>query len=657
MSRILGILNTKRSIRTSTWLSRHWRDVVLPLGLIGLVLVFLNWGLYRSLNPEKPFTAYTLPYSESFNDATNIDRWFIQGGEWVIRDEALMQAADGVELGQIFIPQWLEEAQVYRLTIQIEMSDSTQAAGISFNAQYPQIYSLQHRVLVTRNGDRFEVVAGYMDALEGFIPQVKVPLSSNAQRSQSLQTFRLDLLVDENVYHVRVDGQTVIYKRPLFYHGGLVGIVAVDGPSTFDNITLVAVEKVSVDPISTPAVDSDDEARAVAEHTPEAPELPMAASPSTISDSRGSYSSLGVNGQTAFDGSWIPFSGDWQVEAGSIIQLNPNGYDLGIGYEDGAFQSFVLEVSLAHLQGRGGGVLFNMPTPYQLNGAHMVRYSDRADAIFWGYYDDDLTFIGQGYAKLSAPRQTSHTFRVVSTETMYNIYLDDQLVVRDVPLHRNSGYIGLITSQSSVVYDWVEVSALADVEREMVSTTGVDPNPSVVQAVSSVPGQVWTPTLPDSNTTWTSDAAAISQNSTTATDYILSTDVFAKEYTLETSITLPDKSDSPNVGAGIIFHMPEQNRKNQAHMARLIDGGSGVFWGYYNEAGKFIGQGRAALSDTATTYTFKIVVQQDTYKLVINGETIASDIQLTRREGWIGLLTYSGPVMFHNVGITLGESE
>lgn len=659
MSETNASIKVKRALRLHHWFSGRWRKGLAPLsvGLIGLALLFLNWGLYRRLNPPEPFTAYTLPYSQNFDDIA-IDGWFSQGGQWVIRDEALLQAADGVDLGQIFIPHWLEEGQTYRLTTQIEPSDSTQAVGISFNAQYPQIYSLQHRVFVARNGDRFEVVAGYTDEVEGFIPQVTVPLS------QPSQTFRLDLLVDEHVYHVRVDGQTVVYKRPLFYHGGLVGFYAVDGPSTFDNLSLVAVEKISVEPIPTPTAAANDEARAVAEERPAEIKLPVASTPLSASHASDGYENLGANGLVAFDGHWIPFSGDWQAEDGSLSQLNPNGYDLGIGYEDGVFQSFALEVSLAHLEGRGGGLLFNMPTPYQLNGAHMVRYSDRADAIFWGYYDDDLKFVGQGYARLNAPPgQTGHTFKIISADTTYDIYLDGQLMAGDVPLNRREGYIGLITSQSKVAYSRVEVSKVDGVAEEVAlaptPTLEIEssPTPKVVKAVSTLPGQVWQPALPDDNQNWTADGTTIRQNSPEATDYMLNTDVFAKAYTLETGITLPDDPELSDAGGGIIFHMPERNRKSQAHMARLTDGGTGVFWGYYDDNGKFIGQGWAELTGEANTYDFKVIVQQNSYTLVINGETIAAGIPLTRQEGWLGLLAYSGPVTFRDVRITLSGNE
>jgi hypothetical protein len=168
---------------------------------------------------------------------------------------------------------------------------------------------------------------------------------------------------------------------------------------------------------------------------------------------------------------------------------------------------------------------------------------------------------------------------------------------------------------------------------------------------------MWQPALPDDNQNWTTTGTTIRQNSPEATDYILSMDVFAKEYTLETTIALPNDPELPDVGGGIIFHMPEQGRKNQAHMARLTDGGQGVFWGYYDDNGKFIGQGWAELSGQTDTYNFKIVVQQHTYTMIINDETIATDILLTRQEGWLGLLAHSGPVTFQDVRISLGRQE
>ena len=45
-------------------------------------------------------------------------------------------------------------------------------------------------------------------------------------------------------------------------------------------------------------------------------------------------------------------------------------------------------------------------------------------------------------------------------EQSYEIFLDGQLIARDVPLQHSSGHVGLTTSQSSVGYSLVEVFPL-----------------------------------------------------------------------------------------------------------------------------------------------------------------------------------------------------
>ena len=70
---------------------------------------------------------------------------------------------------------------------------------------------------------------------------------------------------------------------------------------------------------------------------------------------------------------------------------------------------------MTHRAGTGAGVLFNMPYTDRLNGAHMVRYSDRRPGgMFWGYFDAIGKFVGQGYATVDPPADRRHDLRVVS---------------------------------------------------------------------------------------------------------------------------------------------------------------------------------------------------------------------------------------------------
>ena len=88
----------------------------------------------------------------------------------------------------------------------------------------------------------------------------------------------------------------------------------------------------------------------------------------------------------------------------------------------------------------------------------MVRYSDcRPGGIFWGYFDDNGKFVGQGYANVSPPSDVSHTLRVVSGDKSYDVYLDDFLLAADVPLLRNYGYAGMITVQTAAEYESAQI--------------------------------------------------------------------------------------------------------------------------------------------------------------------------------------------------------
>jgi len=824
----------------------HRRAAVLPLALIGLALLFLNWGLHKVFKPPEPFSTYTLPYSQGFEEVV-ITRWFAGGGDWTIRDGALMQADESIEAAQIFIPRWLVKGQPYRYSAQISLSDTAQAAGLSFNAQYPRIYSNHHRAIVARvlslskgrNGDQLELIAGYVDEVDGFQPQVSVPIPTE------MQTLRLDVVVHEDTYDVQLNGQTMLEKRPLVYHDGLLGMYAAGGPVSFDNVVVSTAEDTaySVEVLEVESGLSD-------------------AGHYVAGDLVYTSQFAGVSGGTG----WIPFSGTWNVENGALTQSDTTGYDLGIGYEGDVFQNYALQVALSHIEGSGGGVLFNMATPYQHLGAHMVRYSDTADGVFWGYFENNGDFIGQGYAKVDTPgnseaRSSAHTFKILSGAKTYTIYLDDHIIARDIPLIRNYGYIGLITSRSAVAYHlvemfgllsdlWAETSEVPVVRDTPVATTGnaifVEPEPTPTRTAHIVASDLvytgdfvdassdtgWIPirgdwqvagaqrlltqvdpagydyaigyegntfqsyalqvslahlegvgggvlfnmALPyqlngahmvrysdradaifwgyyddtgdfigqgyasvqapgDASHTfkitsadtsyaidvdgqpvardiplvrnsghiglltsrsaaafgpievftlggraeqpiqgtetgdllgnlrivsgdWAVDGSTIRQNSVETADFIVSTGVFAGVYSLETTITLPDDAELENVGGGIIFHMPDQDSKKNAHMVRLVGSSGGAFWGYFDENEVFIGQGWTTVSNgDSTTYNLKVSIQYDTYDLFINGEDVANDVQLRRRDGWIGLLSYAGPVVFSDIQVTVGGSQ
>ncbi len=267
-----------------------------------------------------------------------------------------------------------------------------------------------------------ELVAGYTDKDGKFIKQVSVPFGPDSGE------YRLDLFVLGNTYTVQVNGQTLVDRRPLFYPNGLVGYHTL-GPARFDTLK-----------ITTATTDDPGEQVYVSDFD-----------------------------QNPGGAGWVPFNGEWEITDGELVQANPAAQDAGIGFEGSAFEDYGLQVTFRHLTGAGGGLLFNMPSPYQLNGAHVVRYSDQADSVFWGYYDDQGLFTRQGFANADPPGTETHQMRVFVGSDSYDVYLDDQMLARAVPIEaavgamdpgRSGGHIGLITSLSSVAYKAAEVFPL-----------------------------------------------------------------------------------------------------------------------------------------------------------------------------------------------------
>ncbi len=407
----------------------------LMLGGAAVIIVggILAFALTRLLGPSQKFTTIELPYVQDFADL-DPKKWFRGDGIWALRNDMLSQNANLNKPAAIYLPGKIAAEQPYHLSTYVTLAKSTQQAGINFNAQYPDMTKRQHQVyLVKRPADvtsgtnsadalPMELVAGYTDKDGKFIKQVSVPFGPDSGE------YRLDLFVLGNTYTVQVNGQTLVDRRPLFYPNGLVGYHTL-GPARFDTLK-----------ITTATTDDPGEQVYVSDFD-----------------------------QNPGGAGWVPFNGEWEITDGELVQANPAAQDAGIGFEGSAFEDYGMQVTFRHLTGAGGGLMFNMPSPYQLNGAHVVRYSDQADSIFWGYYDDQGLFTRQGFAAADPPGTETHQLRVFVGSDSYDVYLDDQMLARAVPIAaaagamdpgRSGGHIGLITSLSSVAYKAVELFPL-----------------------------------------------------------------------------------------------------------------------------------------------------------------------------------------------------
>lgn len=787
--------------------------VLLPAAGVFFVAVFLFVALQILVAPDQPVTTYSLPYTQNF-DEVNLKRWFSDSGVWTIRTGTLMQTVGGEEAGQMHIPLKVPEDAPYHASVYVTLKKDTKQVGMSFNAQYPDLIAQQHRVYIDRlNAETLELVSGYMDETGAFTTQARVPISLNTSE------FRLDVYVYSNSYLVQINGQRLIENRPLFYHNGMIGFYAL-GSAVFDTYKLTAADNQNPgDMVYTSDFDKE----------------PGGAG-------------------------WVPISGTWQIASKQMQQSDPIITDAAIGYETSTFENYTVQATFSHLEGHGAGILFNMPSPYSINGAHLVRYSDETDSIIWGAYDTKGVFNRQGFVDAEHPGNEVHILQVFSGTDSYDIFLDDVMIARDVPLVSHQGAVGLITSRTAATFSNVEIFPLfgtsstpiaastqatptvvkATETPEPKATQPVTPTAKATQVVESTPVQVdatsggespyvgvfdgklsdagwkiingdwkfangnfeqtkvdgfdfatvYTRTafqnfsiqtgfshvegsgagilfnmpntdrlagssmvrysdkrdnaivwgyfdangvyknqgyadVPNAGTDrhtlrvvgaeksfsiylddrlivqsvpyesgysagyfglvtsrthaiydevavdgvgaifkgtydnmdgftdqrivsgkWTVENNKATQTVTDVSDYVWNTGVQASEYTVSAKITLPDTADS---GGGFIIHMGERGTKNNSYIIRLKDGGNAIWWGSINDEGKFKGQGSAPLEKNGQSFVLKLVVKLDVLSIYVNDVEIAKDITISSQEGWIGLLSYGGPVVFEDV--------
>jgi|GEM_PF-531074 len=699
-AKIFGRLRWLRKM-FSKWL--HWPRLsrrpfvrlIIGLSLLAVIAALLAFGLLRILAPRERIGNFTLPFVEEFS-TVDLKTWLTREGVWTLREDMLAQIANLEQAANIYAPYRMPADQPYHLSVYVVLTRSTRAAGVNFNAQYPNLTRQQHQVYIARvetaegnagAASSMELVAGYTDENGKFVRQVAVPFNLDTIQ------YRLDVYVLGNQYTVQLNGQTLIERRPLFYKNGLVGFTA-EGTARFDTLRI------------TTAALSDPGNQVY------------------ISDFDAAFGGAG----------WVPLSGDWTLDKGELVQVDPAILDAAIGYEGSAFENYVVQATFRHLAGVGGGLLFNMASPYQIHSAYVVRYSEQADAVFWGFFDEKGLFTRQGYAETPPAGTDFHVLAVYVGFDSYDVYLDDRLLVRNVPFQnvtpaategRAGGHIGLITSRSSVAFAQVEVFPLLDNARLKLpqpqplqaaapstpassapapstpassAPAPLTPTPSASTSVVAAPSTDIpatpsltlppspaarprispagaTPLPPDAplirqgsdiwnaefrgdlnaagwqpiSGQWSFVNGMLVQNDLNGVDLAIAYIQNAfQNYIYEVSFTHREGQS-----AGILFNMPFKDRLNGAHMVRYSERRpGGVFWGYFDEQGKFVGQGYTNVDPPANVrHTLRVISGETTYSVYLDDFALATDLPLHQNFGYVGLVTVQSTALYDAVAV------
>ncbi len=137
-------------------------------------------------------------------------------------------------------------------------------------------------------------------------------------------------------------------------------------------------------------------------------------------------------------------------------------------------------------------------------------------------------------------------------------------------------------------------------------------------------------------------------------DQVMGLNQFGQQFELDVTLTMIDDPDISNVGGGIIFNAPNPDSKNGGQIVRFLNGGSEIIWGYFDENGRFNGQGGGGVGLLpGTKQTIGIRVNETTFDIVVNDTPVATDLELRSTEGgYLHLITFRGDVVFHEVEFT-----
>ena len=600
-----------------------FRSTWLPLGLAGIALIMLNLGLYYQLGAQVVKPSFEFPYAEDFASISDVP-YEEFGGDWEIRDQALVQmSTSGYDL-TAYIPLEVPAEDSYSFAAKLRFLGGSMGGGLIFNAQQTTSRQKSHMVRFNVDGGQLWLIYGYFGDDSNFNGQGSVLLDLAPDDAAAHE---LRVQVGPESYALYLDEVLVATDIPLAYKGGAVGFISSTSQMAFDDIRVdYSTESVPASPAAQPAEPSSGQ--------PEAPvEVPQVLT--------GDVPVL-----DAFDGGaggeslWKPVSGDWRYEAGQYVQTQPDGFDLSTIYQQPITPPLMVEAVFQHREGAGAGLLINLPSPDSRNGGTMVRYMDGGEALAWGYFAEDGVFSGQGGVQVTPPGTAPHTLTISVTASTYAITLDGVEIARDIPLLSpvTPAYIGLTASESIAAFD----------EVRLLTGEAVQPVPQepVEAAETNIDAEAATGT-------WIVDGTIITQTDTANADYIAGTGLAGEQFSVTVDIDLP--LDVPDAGAGIVFHMQGRDDPRMGHMVRFGNGGQELFWGSYDADGVFNGEGGVPLDLPANeTVKLHVVVRVDSFDIYVNDQVAVEAIPLQQASGWIGLISYGGPVTFSNVNVQLG---
>lgn len=341
---------------------------------------------------------------------------------------------------------------------------------------------------------------------------------------------------------------------------------------------------------------------------------------------------------------WVTFGGNWEIVEGELQQLVTDAFDMG-AISPFSHNSYDLEARFRYADGdMGAGFFFNATNRDNKLGSQMVNFTQQGNALQWGHFGENGDFVFEGITNVQNVADGNwHTLHLTVANGRASIILDEELLVQDIELTYTSGYVGLMVSQSHVLFD--DVQMIPNTESSLALGDILDLDKTYTFDDGSVAD--WLPITGD----WQLGEGTYEQLQQNEYDRFSTLNVqMVGPYRFATQL----KYVEGEMGGGLIFNMQQRNSKAQSQMVSFTANGTFLQWGSFDIGGIFSYQGGTPISNMqdGDWHELAVEVGESSFNILLDGTAVATDIPLTYTTGFVGLFDGLSWVAYDNVALT-----
>ncbi len=359
---------------------------------------------------------------------------------------------------------------------------------------------------------------------------------------------------------------------------------------------------------------------------------------------------------------WNRLAGSWALRAEQYYQDDEGIPTAASFYRRGIADIYSLDVTLAHISGRSGGVIINARSNDSLILADVVRYRPEANQVEIGHIEGDGNFARTAVESVDAPApdQTDRLLRVEVGAEEFSVLLDgERLGTYPLTNRPNPAYVGLYTNQAQFRFGPVRVR----VGTEEQTGSDLDPQaePHLFPFAEEADFTGW---LAQRGQWSFGNPGYVQTNLDSEDNYTVYDGRINGNFTLDVSLAWIEGQ----LGGGVIFN-GQSNATLAGAMLVAFDpaaevNGGAVIWGYFDENETFQQRGREEVEppvNATDPRTITVELADDEYTLAVDGVAVGDELTLPAgaervASPYFGLYATASQVRFTQVAVTVTES-